>query len=166
MFHDTLAVSPRNPNPYVTLPTGPRKTVSSHLLSVQITGRARASPASRELNVLPIALARYSPLPYVAPDPVDIHSFLYFRSWTIDHSHPALRTMPNTPSPRHFEAVSLPPEVAVEIAAYLRSSLFAPLVSNKRLPNTISSGVCVPRDFSCTDVIDNVTVIQYISATG
>ncbi|KAH8146036.1 uncharacterized protein LAJ45_09958 [Morchella importuna] len=36
--------------------------------------------------------------------------------------------MPNTPPPpRHFD---LPPEVAVEIAGYLRSSLFAPLSSN------------------------------------
>lgn len=71
--------------------------------------------------------------------------------------------MPNTPSTRHFEAVSLPPEVAVEIAAYLRSSLFAPLVSNEWLFDMIYSG---SQRFSCTDIIDNATVIQYIPATG
>lgn len=71
--------------------------------------------------------------------------------------------MPNTPSPRHFEAVSLPPEVAVEIAAYLRSSLFAPLVSNEWLFDMIYPG---SENFLCTDVIYNATVIQYIPATG
>lgn len=74
--------------------------------------------------------------------------------------------MPNTPSPRHFEAVSLPPEVAIEIAAYLRSSLFAPLVSNEWLFDMIYSGFCVLRFFSFTDVINNITVVQYIPTTG
>lgn len=74
--------------------------------------------------------------------------------------------MPNAPSPRHFEAISLPPEVAIEIAAYLRSSLFAPLVSNEWLFDTIYSGFRVLRFLSFTDVIDNITVVQYIQATG
>ncbi|KAL0637826.1 hypothetical protein Q9L58_003216 [Maublancomyces gigas] len=55
--------------------------------------------------------------------------------------------MPNTPSPRHFEAVSLPPEVAVEIAAYLRSSLFAPLSSNiSRLRDECNVSISVQKD--------------------
>ncbi|KAL7276265.1 hypothetical protein RUND412_000731 [Rhizina undulata] len=37
--------------------------------------------------------------------------------------------MPDTPQ-RHCEAVGLPPQVAAELAGYLRSSLFAPLSSN------------------------------------
>lgn len=62
MSHDTLAVHPTNPNPFVALPTGPRKWYPSHLLSVQITGRA-----SRESDALPIAPAKYPPFSICRP---------------------------------------------------------------------------------------------------